>query len=129
MPASELKKGTIAHYLNHLIDISGLTHKKIALALGYEKAPIVSMFKMGLTKVPLDKVPALAKVLGLDPKHLMIMALKEYQPEVWATIQDTLGYVVTDHEYDLIQEVRKATDSKDPEFTKSQLAKVRAALH
>lgn len=42
------------------------SQKEVALELGYQQANILSMFKTGETKVPLDRIPALARALGLD---------------------------------------------------------------
>lgn len=110
------------------IEISDLKLREIAEAIGYEKPAIISMFKMGITKVPLEKIPALAKVLGLGPAHLMTLALREYAPHILEVVQQTMGRVITENEFDLITEVRKVTKDNDPAFTKDQVAKVKAAL-
>ena len=86
------------------------------------------MFKKGLTKVPIEKVPALAKALHLDPAHLLMLAMREYMPEAFATIQKTLGHTVTENEFELVSEVRKATKDSDPVFSKVELAKIRAVV-
>jgi transcriptional regulator with XRE-family HTH domain len=101
MTAYGVKKGTFANYLANQIRISEISQKDIAEALGYESANIVSMFKKGLTKVPIEKVPALAKALHLDPAHLLMLAMREYMPEAFATIQKTLGHTVTENEFEL----------------------------
>ena len=123
-----VKKGTFANYLANQIRISEVPQKDIAEALGYENANIVSMFKKGLTKVPIEKVPALAKALHLDPAHLLMLAMREYMPEAFATIQKTLGHTVTENEFELVSEVRKATKDSDPVFSKVELAKIRAVV-
>lgn len=42
------------------------SQKEVATEMGYGQANILSMFKAGETKVPLDRIPALARALGLD---------------------------------------------------------------
>jgi hypothetical protein len=128
MTAYGVKKGTFANYLANQIRISEVPQKDIAEALGYENANIVSMFKKGLTKVPIEKVPALAKALHLDPAHLLMLAMREYMPEAFATIQKTLGHTVTENEFELVSEVRRATKDSDPVFSKVELAKIRAVV-
>ena len=128
MTAYGVKKGTFANYLANQIRISEVPQKDIAEALGYQNANIVSMFKKGLTKVPIEKVPALAKALHLDPAHLLMLAMREYMPEAFATIQKTLGHTVTENEFELVSEVRKATKDSDPVFSKVELAKIRAVV-
>jgi len=128
MTAYGVKKGTFANYLANQIRISEVPQKDIAEALGYENANIVSMFKKGLTKVPIEKVPALAKALHLDPAHLLMLAMREYMPEAFAVIQATLGHTITKNEFELVSEVRKATKDSDPVFSKVELAKIRAVV-
>ncbi|MGZ9053126.1 MAG: helix-turn-helix domain-containing protein [Rhodoplanes sp.] len=58
--------------------ISGVkSQREIAAELGYERPNIISMMKRGETKLPLDKVPALAKALHVDPAHLFRLALEQ----------------------------------------------------
>ena len=128
MPAYGVKKGAFANYLANQIRIAEVPQKDIAEALGYQNANIVSMFKKGLTKVPIEKVPALAKALHLDPVHLLMLAMREYMPEAFAVIQATLGHTITNNELALIAEVRKTTKDTDPVFSKDHLAKIRGVL-
>ena len=41
------------------------------------------MMKLGQTKVPLDKIPLLAKACGVDQAFFMRLALQEYMPAGW----------------------------------------------
>jgi len=124
-----MKKWTnFASYLAAQIDANDKTQREIALALGYARPNLITMFKQGLTKVPIEKVPALAKVLGLDPLHLLTFALREYMPETLKTIQANVGCVVTHNEYAVVEAVRGVTKDANPKFTKEQLSKIRAAI-
>ena len=38
------------------------------------------MFKRGEVKVPLNKIPLLAKAINADPAHLFRLALEQYWP-------------------------------------------------
>lgn len=49
----------------------------IARQLGYEKSNILSMFRTGTTKVPLDKAVLIAKVLEIDPPLFLRLALEQ----------------------------------------------------
>ena len=53
-------------HVERLIERSGRTQREIATALGYGRSNIVTMFKQGTTRVPGDKVPALADALGVE---------------------------------------------------------------
>lgn len=106
----------IAKYLTKQIDaISHVkSQREIAAEIGYDKANIISMFKRGETKVPLDRVPALAKALFVDPAHLFRLALEQQYPEVHKSVKDIFGHVVTANEFALIQKLRKVTKDEDP---------------
>lgn len=48
------------------------------------------MIRTGQTKLPLGKAPALARAVGIDARHLLEMALKEYRPALWDVINEVL---------------------------------------
>jgi len=124
-----MKKWTnFASYLAAQIDASEKTQREIASALGYARPNLITMFKQGLTKVPIEKVPALAKILGLDPVHLLTFAMREYMPETLKTIQANVGYVVTGNEYAVVEAIRGVTKDANPKFTREQLSKIKTAL-
>jgi hypothetical protein len=60
---------------------SDISEQEIAHRLGYASAGIVTMFKTGEVKVPLDKIPALAKALRVDVDHLMTLGLAQFLPK------------------------------------------------
>ena len=59
--------------------VRDLSHRKsqaeIAAEAGFVNANFVSLLKSGKNKVPLDRVPALARALEVDPAYLMRLAL------------------------------------------------------
>ena len=76
---------------------------------------MISMFKRGEVRVPLDKIPLLAKALHVDPGHLFRLALEQYWLNWGATIAEIFGRVVTANEDEiLIKKWRAATDDRDP---------------
>jgi transcriptional regulator with XRE-family HTH domain len=119
---------SIAAYLHHLIDVSGKTQREIAKEVGFERQNMISMLKHGDTKVPLDKIPALARALDADPAHLLRLALEQYWPEWKKVINEIFGGVVSKNEITLLLAIRKATLDRDPEFSPSQIIAAVAAL-
>jgi plasmid maintenance system antidote protein VapI len=85
-----MPKSTIAEHIDKLIVRSSKTQREIALEIGYERPNIITMFKQGRTKVPIEVVPRLAKALDEDPAFLLRMALREYMPEVLKVIEEHL---------------------------------------
>tara|TARA_R110002110_G_scaffold376568_2_gene586697 strand:+ start:205477 stop:205764 length:288 start_codon:yes stop_codon:yes gene_type:complete len=69
-----------------LIERSEKTQREICEDIGYPHPNIITMFKNGETKVPLNKVPALAQALEIKPDKLMRLALQEYYPDAYQAI-------------------------------------------
>lgn len=108
---------TVAEYLTAAIESSDLAQKDIATALGYDKPNMITMLKKGLTKLPLNKVGPLAKVLGLDASHLLRRVMLEYYPETWDAIQEIIeAPPLSDNEMEMINVVR-SVNPNDPAMT------------
>ena len=75
-----------------------------------ERTNIITMFKKGQTKVPLNIISRLAAAVGADPSHLLLLALEEYDPDLLAVIQDIIakGSIVTMDESVVLERVRTA---------------------
>lgn len=101
-------------FLANQIAISGKQQNEIASELGYDKPNIITMFKKGQTKVPIEKVPALAKAIGVDQAFLLRMAMNEYMPETMRAIEKVFGTILTDNEEDIVKGLRSLTDNADP---------------
>lgn len=86
-----MPKLTAAEYLAQAIAISGKTQTEIAKIAGFDKPNVLSMMKKGITKIPIDRVPALARACGTDPKVMLRIVMQEYHPNVWGVLNDTLG--------------------------------------
>ena len=70
-PARQLPKIKLSEFLTSQIETCGRQQNEIAAELGYERPNIITMFKKGQTKVPIEKIPAFAKVIGVDQAFLM----------------------------------------------------------
>src|SRR5437870_4016001 len=66
--------------------INNKTQFDIAQEVGYDKPNMIAMWRSGTAKVPLDKVPAAAKALGVDPALLFRLAMAQYWPDAAETI-------------------------------------------
>lgn len=105
---------SVATYIKSQVAIAGISQKCISTALNYENPNVVSMIKTGATKLPINKVGPLAKVLKVDPVYLLRLTLCEYWPDTFESIQDLIGKsLVSDNEMDLIQLVRSASKGID----------------
>ena len=102
--------------------IRDLSHRKtqaeIASEAGFGNPNMMTFLKNGKNKVPLDRVPSLAKALEVDPAYLMRLALDQ---SVGATaakaITDIFGTPTTENERGWLDELRDASDNCDPRMT------------
>jgi hypothetical protein len=85
------------------------------------------MIKSGTSKLPLDRVPALARALGCDPKRLFIMAVEQLGGDTTdLAIRQIFGTLVTENEVSWLEEIRNASDHSDPSLTSRARAALRA---
>lgn len=109
---------SVAEFLTQQIAISGVSQKEIAERLNYEKPNIITMFKQGKTKVPLNKIAPLAKILGIDPVHFLRLAMLEYSPETWEVLESMIGQrMVSDSEQHILDIMRSATANYEVPLT------------
>jgi transcriptional regulator with XRE-family HTH domain len=121
----------IAQYISKQIDIvgaMGVSQRDIAAALGYDKPNMISMFKTGTAKVPLEKIPALAAVLKVDAAFLFRMAMNQYWPELGLAIAEIFGTICTKNEIKILDFIREISKGTDPDLSRDLQAKLRAAL-
>ena len=109
--------------------IRDLSHRKtqgeIASEVGFPNANMMTLLKQGRNKVPIDRVPSLAKALEIDPALLMRLALDQAVGATAAkAITDIFGSPVTENERGWLDEIHDASDNQDPRLT----ARARVAL-
>ena len=80
-------KVSVASYLSDAIERCGKTHRQIAAEAGFPRPYAITTVKSGRTKVPITKVPSLAKVLDIDAKHLLELCFRQYEPGYWEVIE------------------------------------------
>jgi chaperonin cofactor prefoldin len=120
---STMNNNSFHEYLEKQIAICGKRQKVIAEELGYDKPNIITMFKQGVTKVPLNKVELLAKAIGIDPYSLLKKAMTEYTPGMWSTIEIIRDRAVTDNEYEMVKKLRNSSNYDDPLYLNEILEK------
>ncbi len=108
---------TVAEFISKHLDIQqsmGRTQKQIAEEMGYKMPNMISMFRRNEVKVPIPKVPQLARSLGVDPAFLLRLVLAQHWPEEIEAIQEIFGAITTKNETALIDIWRKVTKETDP---------------
>lgn len=97
---------TVASFIAERINNSPKTQSQIAKEVGFNTPNIVSMVKSGTARLPINKVPSMARALETDPVDLLILCLKEYQPENWEAIEPLLDLSLTSDERRFIHTLR-----------------------
>ena len=110
-----------------------LKHKKtqaeIAEEAGFVNPNMVTMIKKGATKLPIDRVPALAKALESDPALLLRLALEQSEGSTAAAaIYEIIGQPITKNEMAWINEIREASGDTDPRMTSRAAAAIRGVF-
>lgn len=111
--------------------IRDLSHRKtqaeIASEAGFANANMMTFLKNGRNKVPLDRVPSLAKALEVDPAYLMRLALDQAVGATAAkAITEIFGTPATENEQGWLAELREASDNSDPRLTARSRTALRA---
>lgn len=73
----------IHQFLAYHIDRSDLTQREIAKACGFTRPNMISMIKTGDTRLPLERLAAIADVLQIDAFEVFTLWMKTYYPETW----------------------------------------------
>ena len=103
------------------------TQAQIASEAGFLNPNMLSMIKTGVTRLPLDRVPALAVALNVDAARLFQLALEQWVGSAAArTFEAIFNVAVTQHEADWIKEIRDASGNSDPAVTTRTRAAIRA---
>lgn len=119
-----IKKISIAEYISQQIAFCGKSQKDIAEEMGYTKPNIITMFKQGKTKIPVNKVPAFAKAIGVDQIHMLRLVMNEYMEDTWGVIELLLGgNLLSASERSVIDLLRKESEGLDiaPETEEERL--------
>ena len=110
-----------------ILELKPKTQIDIAKEAGFVNPNVISMLKSGATKLPLDRVLALAKALECDPRRLFLLALEQAGLETErAALAQIFGTIVTDNEVKWLDEIRDASGHTDPNLTTRSRTALRA---
>jgi len=98
-----------AAFIGRAIEFSGKSQREIASEAGFPKPNVLSMLKKGGMKIPLDRIPALAKACHIDPSYLFRLVMEEHHSEIWEVLVDTIGMPLTANEFEILFAYRIAS--------------------
>jgi transcriptional regulator with XRE-family HTH domain len=108
--------------------VSRKSQRQIAQEAGFKTLNIVSMMKSGDAKLPLDRVPGLAKALEVDPAVLFRLAVAEYMSDADQIIDQIFGTITTQNEAEILAFIRELTTNSDPALTESAKKHIQKAF-
>jgi transcriptional regulator with XRE-family HTH domain len=82
---------TLRELLKHRRQELGLRQPDIAKAIGVKSADFISLVESGQRSMDLDRVPALARILKLNTKDLVMVAIREQWPEAAIVLSGRTG--------------------------------------
>lgn len=97
----------VAGFLERIINRSKYSQKEIAEMCGFNSPNIITMLKQGATKVPVEKIPALAKALDIDRVEFFELVMKNYRPKEYEVIVEIFGEPISDAERAIIKLLRQ----------------------
>lgn len=97
-----------AQMLAEAIDASDLTQREIADRVGLNNANVISMMKQGITRVPLSRIPAFAKIMEMNAQLFLMTAIEEYHPGTHEVLADVLGLPLSEMEMQVLGFMRTA---------------------
>jgi transcriptional regulator with XRE-family HTH domain len=105
---------TVAEFLADRIAAVDKTQKQIATECGFDNPNVITMFKNGSTKLPINRINLLAKAIEVDPVHLLRLVMLEYIPSLWESIEAIMqSTVLTANELQLVQAYREVNGGRD----------------
>lgn len=78
---------------------------------------MLAMIKSGTSRMPLDRVPALAKALDVDPALLLKLAVEQQDSALGIAIDQIFGTTVTRNELAWLEAIREASGHSNPHLT------------
>ena len=101
------KRAAFAAKLEQLINDSDKSQIQMARDIGYDNQNIITMIKRGTTRIPLEKVAALARSLGVDPALMIRDWFAAYMSEALPDIEECVGLILTSSEKSWVRGLRK----------------------
>jgi transcriptional regulator with XRE-family HTH domain len=104
----------MANFLIDYLPHVSMTNEEIAKELGYSGSNVISMWKTARTKVSLDAIWGLSKLLGVDLGYMLALYMEQYSGnnhggvDHFPEIVKTMGRNCTEEEWEIIQIVREA---------------------
>lgn len=123
---TQSRRDQFASKIERLINDSPKSQAELAHEMGYANQNIITMFKKGTTRVPLDRVASLARALDVDAGTMMKEWFETYMPGVVADLDANMGTLLTRNERTWLDGLRRSFRHVPP-FSEEMKAAVKQA--
>ena len=122
-------KAKVAAFVEQRVNRSKLSQKEMADICGFPTANMITMIKTGATKVPIEKIPKLARALDVDRVEFFDMVMRSYKPKEYNAILEIIGEPITEAEHKVVNLLRRIIPEGNlVNNTNHYLDKIREAL-
>jgi transcriptional regulator with XRE-family HTH domain len=104
------------------------TQAQVAKEAGFPHPNMLSMVKHGKSRLPLERVPALAEALEIDAALLFRTVLAENCPGYERVVIRIFGAVLTEEERDMIAFIRHVSGGEIPQLNRRLEKAIKDAL-
>jgi transcriptional regulator with XRE-family HTH domain len=126
------KTDALAEFMNKNWDLMvGRTNEDVAQELGYKASNMISMWRTGKTRISLERLPDIARLMKVDLAVLLPLWFEQY----WGDRDDATGLMTTVfkrlasvREVPLISALRDLRKSGDRRYTRDQILAVTAVI-
>lgn len=118
--------------LQEVLTVESISQRDIAGEAGYTKPNIFSMFKSGETKIPIDRIPAMAKALRTDVAHFARLVLLQHYPTLGPEFEEIFGAMPSKTEKLVLTTWRKINGADNIDMdaqAKTELKEALKAVH
>lgn len=131
-PQESAKTGAtyeLAEWLNaNLSRRTNMTNEELADDMGYARSNIISMWRTGKSRIPLERLPDLSRLLNVSMAELLPMWMEQYAPQIRVEVGKMFNRLVTENEFEVIEAIRQVSESSNPKPSRAQLKAVREAF-
>lgn len=97
----------VKDFLTHHIEACGRSNLEIAEQVGFPRSNVISMLKSGATRLPVNRIVAMANAIDVDPAVLFRLTMEEYMPGFLAVIDQVYAAeALSPEEREMVQRAR-----------------------
>lgn len=122
------EQAKLAQFINKAIERSSKTQREISEIAGYRQPNMISLLKQGIAKLPLDRVPALARALDVSAADLFELAFATYYEKSVLEFFKREVAGLSENEQKIVEFIRSRSKNSDPPLDETLRTAITEAL-